>query len=243
MRGIKGLLAKALRLKKVIIGIDMFIKKDISINVSTLGNEFADWTFYPELLNDKSIVYSFGVGDDISFDLGLINHFDLQIFAFDPTPKSIDWITAQNLPKQFKFHPVGLADFDGKAKFNPPANPNHISATMAQRPETRDFSYKVEVKSLKSIMQELGHRHIDLIKMDVEGTEYQVIDDMQLKNLRPGQVLIEFHHRFKGIGIKKTVSAVNQMRAMGYLVFNISGSGEEISFIRADLIQENKENN
>ncbi len=241
MSFIKELFAKLLRLRKVLKGIDRYIKKDIDIPVDSFGNENASWTFYPEVLNEKSIVYSFGVGDDISFDLCLINKFDVQIYAFDPTPKSVDWLASQNITRQFVFHPIGLADFEGKAKFNPPKNPDHISATMVSRPETQDMAYKVEVKTLKKIMQELGHRHIDLLKMDIEGAEYQVIDDMQSKNIKPGQILIEFHHRFKNIGAKKTLNAVKQLRNMGYLVFYISKTGEEISFIQADLINTKNE--
>jgi FkbM family methyltransferase len=235
---VKELFAKLLRLRKVIKGIDRYIKKDINIDTESMGNEFASWTFYPSLLNEKSVVYSFGVGDDISFDLALINKFDLQVFAFDPTPKSVDWVATQNITKQFVFHPVGVADFDGKAKFNPPKNPNHISATIVTRPETKDMAYKVDVLTVKSIMQQLGHRHIDLLKMDIEGAEYQVIDDMMSKNIKPDQILIEFHHRFKNIGSKKTVNTVKQLRNMGYLVFHISKTGEEISFIKADLLNQ-----
>jgi FkbM family methyltransferase len=236
MHGIKELFAKSLRIKKVITGVDKYIKKDISIEVARYGNNHAAWTFHPDILEEKSIVYSFGVGDDISFDLALINNFDLKIYAFDPTPKSVDWINAQKLPLEFKFHPVGLADFDGKAKFNPPQNPEHISATMLSRPETSNQSYKVEVRSLKSIMIELGHKQVDLLKMDIEGAEYQVIDHMKAKNIKPGQLLIGFHHHFECVGAKKTVNAVKQLRQMGYLVYFISETGEDISFIRKDLV-------
>jgi FkbM family methyltransferase len=241
MQRLKELFFKFLRIKKVALGVDSYIKKDVNINVIRYGNLYADWTFHPELLNEKSIVYSFGVGDDISFDLSLINNFDLQIHAFDPTPKSVDWVSSQKLPNQFLFHPVGLADFDGKVKFNPPQNPDHISATLISRPETSDQAYKVEVRALKSIMQELGHRHIDLLKMSIEGAEYLVIDDMKSKNIKPSQVLIRFHHKFKNIGAKKTVNAVKLLRDMGYKVFHISETGEEISFIRSNLIQPNNQ--
>jgi len=236
MLGIKELFAKSLRIKKVITGVDKYIKKDISIDVERYGNSHSAWTFYPELLNENSIVYSFGVGDDISFDLALINNFELCIHAFDPTPRSVDWINSQKLPQEFKFHPVGLADYNGKAKFNPPQNPEHISATMLPRPETSNLSYKVEVRSLKSIMIELGHRQVDLLKMDIEGAEYQVIDHMKAKNIKPAQLLIGFHHHFENVGAKKTVNAVKLLRQMGYLVFYISETGEDISFLRKDLL-------
>ncbi|MFN8257447.1 MAG: FkbM family methyltransferase [Bacteroidales bacterium] len=236
MPKLKELFAKFLRLKKVIKGHDLFIKQDISIHVDSYGNPGTSWTICSDILNEKSIVYSFGVGDDISFDLGLINRFDLEINAFDPTPKSIDWINNQKLPRQFVLHPVGLANFDGKAKFHPPVNPDHISATMLERNETRDQAYKVEVKTLKTIMQELGHSQIDVLKMDIEGMEYDVIDDFLAQNIMPSQILIEFHHRFNGVGIKKTEAAVQNLRKMGYLVFSISQTGEEISFIRKDKV-------
>jgi len=48
--------------------------------------------------------------------------------------------------------------------------------------------------------------------------------------------LVGFHHRFKSLGAKKTVHAVKQLRNMGYLVFHVSQNGEEISFIRADVL-------
>jgi FkbM family methyltransferase len=238
MINFKELFAKMLRLRKVIKGIDTFVKQDISIPVTSFGNPGASWTLFTRDLSENSIVYSFGVGDDISFDLGLINKFDLQIFAFDPTPKSIDWISTQNLPKQFVLHPVGLANYDGKAKFHPPTNPDHVSATMLERTETKDQAYKVEVKTLKSIMQELGHKNLDLLKMDIEGMEYDVIDDLKAKNILPSQILIEFHHRFKGVGVKKTKECINTLHSMGYFVYFVSETGEEISFIRKDKLSE-----
>ncbi len=236
MSRLQDLFAKFLRLRKVLFGIDRYIKQDIVLPTSTFGNNGASWTLVTELLNEASIVYSFGVGDDISFDLSVINHVDLQVYAFDPTPKSVEWISNQNLPKQFILNPVGLANFNGKAKFHPPENPDHISATILERDETKDEAYKVEVRTLKSIMQELGHRHVDLIKMDIEGAEYEVIEGMKANNIKPSQLLVEFHHRFKDVGAKKTVRAVKTLRAMGYKVFHVSKTGEEISFIKDELI-------
>ncbi len=236
MSRLKNLIAKLLRLRKVLFGIDKYIKKDITLPTNTFGNNGASWTLITDHLNESSVIYSFGVGNDISFDLGLINHIDAQIYAFDPTPKSIDWVATQNLPKQFILNPVGLANFNGKAKFHPPKNPNHISATILDREDTKDEAYKVEVRTLKSIMLELGHNHIDLLKMDIEGAEYEVIDNIIKEGIMPSQILIEFHHRFKNVGPKKTVEAVKALRKVGYKVYHISNTGEEISFVIEGLI-------
>ena len=162
----------------------------------------------------------------------IINNLDLKIYAFDPTPKSIEWVKRQNLPKQFVLKEYGLADFDGKAKFHPPENPDYISATMLERPLTENEAYKAEVKSLKTIMKELGHKEIDMLKMDIEGGEYTVIENIIKSGIKPVQLLIEFHHRFKNVGVEQTISTVNKLRKYGYSVFHVSKTGEEISFMR-----------
>ncbi len=81
-------------------------------------------------------------------------------------------------------------------------------------------------------MRELGHEHIDILKMDIEGAEYDVIDDIYKSGIRPRQLLVEFHHRFPGLGVRKTIKAATCLRSMGYRLFSISATNEEFSFIR-----------
>lgn len=113
------------RLRKVLIGKDFYLRRDIKIPVRTIGQAHANWTFDPESLHRDSVVYCFGVGRDISFDLGLIEAFHLKVHAFDPTPDSKAWIEGQALPEGFRFFPVGVADYDGDAAFfaPPPEGP------------------------------------------------------------------------------------------------------------------------
>ena len=50
-------------------------------------------------------------------------------------------------------------------------------------------------KDINTIMRGLRHSHIDLIKLDIEGYEYFVID--QVLALRPEQIVLELHtHTF-----------------------------------------------
>jgi len=65
-------------------------------------------------------------------------------------------------------------------------------------------------------MRELGHEYIDILKMDIEGAEYDVIKDIHHLNIRPQQILVEFHHRFPGVGIKRTKEAIEELYSMGY---------------------------
>ena len=224
------------RIKRIIrslLGKDFFSKEQIKIDKAIHGGEcgYGGWVVHEKDLSSESVVYSFGVGEDASFDMSIIDRFGLTVFAFDPTPKSIAWVKSQGLPINFKLHEYGLADFNGFISFNPPTNPNHVSHTILERKETNDDSIEVEVKKLKTIMEELEHEKIDLLKMDIEGAEYQVIDELANSDIRPKQLLIEFHHRFPSVGIEKSKSAINKLNNIGYLIFSVSDSGEEYSFI------------
>ena len=51
----------------------------------------------------------------------------------------------------------------------------------------------------------LGHEMLDLVKLDVEGAEYDALSEMLRMDIFPTQVLVEFYHRFPGIGQRKTL--------------------------------------
>jgi len=216
---------------KVLKGKESFFRLDTKTEKIRLGNGLNAWTIHPSLTKN-SVVYSFGVGKDISFDLALIEKFGCTVHAFDPTPKSLEWIKQQETPQLFHIHPIGLASYCGKATFYPPENEQHISATMLSKPQTAQNAYTVEVQTLAELMKQLQHTQIDVLKMDIEGAEYEVIDNLLESNINISQLLIEFHHRFSEVGISKTKQAVNKLRKNGFKLFNVSDIGEEFSFIR-----------
>ncbi len=185
----------------------------------------------PTGLTSSSVVYSFGVGEDISLDLSLIETFGLQVFAFDPTPRSVEWIGAQSLPPQFHFAAYGIADYDGTAEFFPPDNPDHVSHTIFERPSTADRSITVPVRRLSTLMAELGHTAIDLIKLDIEGAEYGVISDLLSARILPAQVVVEFHHDIHQLGWERTRTALAQLRDGGYVMIYVSPSLHQYTLV------------
>ena len=204
----------------------------LNIPKMKLGSEYGGWTICPLGLNSNSIIYSLGIGQDITFDLDLIKEFKCKIFAFDPTPQSIEWLKSQILPWQFKWYELGVADYDGEAKFYPPKNESHISHTILHRPSTSKRTITIKVRRLRTLLQKLRHEHIDILKMDIEGAEYSVIKDMILTNIFPRQILVEFHHFFENISILKTIEIIALLLKKGYRIFHISNSRNEYSFIR-----------
>ena len=214
-----------------------YIKKGITCSRMWLGNDYGGFFVCPDYLNPKSVVYSFGIGTDISFSKALIAQFDCQVFGFDPTPKSIEWLKNQTLPTGLQIFDFGIDKTTGLVKFYLPKNPDFVSGSLAaQSNVSTEKGIMVKMKRLFDIANELGHKSIDVLKLDVEGSEYEVLDDVLDSDLQIGQVLIEFHGRFVPDGKLKTISAIKKLQMKGYDVFAISDSYEEVSFIRRDLL-------
>ena len=69
---------------------------------------------------------------------------------------------------------------DGEMEFFPPSRESSTHFSPIDRYNNKNVeTIKAPVKSLKSISQELGHKTIDILKMDIEGAEYDVIDNLK----------------------------------------------------------------
>ena len=83
----------------------------------------------------------------------------------------------------------------------------------------------------------LGHSKIDVLKMDIEGAEYSVLNQVLNSNIEIGQILVEFHDRFFTNGKQKTVDILEKLRQNNFAIFGISESFDEISLINKNLIK------
>jgi FkbM family methyltransferase len=228
---VRKTIRKLRRILRYLAGRDFFPTIDGGYETTRFGSEYGGWNIVAKGIDKASVVYSFGIGEDASFDFDLIRRFGMVVHAFDPTPKAIAWVRSQAVPNNFALHEYGIANFDGRVAFYPPENPNYVSHTILETAGSKHQVIYCPVKRLQTIMKELGHDKIDILKMDIEGAEYQVIEDIRISNIRPAQVLVEFHHRFPKVTIKDTKEGINKLRGVGYALISVSASGEEFSFI------------
>ena len=97
-------------------------------DLKEIGTKYGGWVVPTKLLDTDPICYPVGCGEDIYFDIGLIEQFGCDIFAFDPTPRAIEYVgkvAGQN--SQYRFFDVGLWDQENTLKFYAPINPDHVS--------------------------------------------------------------------------------------------------------------------
>lgn len=206
---------------------------DVSVEYEVLGSEYGGWPIAVSGVGPDTAIFSFGAGDDISFDLAAIERFDCNVLVFDPTPTSVAWMNTQALPEQLTFHPIGIDQIDGEARLYSPPNPEHVSFAIKRTPSAKQqFSITANVMRLDSIVAHLASGPPDILKLDIEGFEYRVIDDILSGPIRPAQLLVEFHHKKYGFDISDTAQAVNRLKNAGYRIFHVSVSGREYGFVR-----------
>ncbi len=213
-------------------GRDLHVRIQERCTKVSLGHDNASWCVCPDELSEESVVYSFGVGTDISFDLELIRRFGTIVHAFDPTPRSVAWVQSQELPKKFIFHDYGIGSQDGSVVFHPPENSNFVSYSVLPRGRVTAPPVEAPVSRLATIMKKLGHAKIDVLKMDIEGAEYEVLCDLLSCKVPVRQLLVEFHHRWRDVGLDRTKSAIQDLNRAGFRIFHVSASGEEYSFLK-----------
>jgi FkbM family methyltransferase len=181
-----------------------------------LGTQYGGWIIpVDHSLTADSLCYCAGAGEDISFECALVERYGCRVRIIDPTPRAtqhfhdlqqavrlgtrfpvnnsgVDFysITGAHL-ERLRFLSVGLADKDTKMKFFLPQNPTHVSCSLVNLQKTDQY-FTVPCLRLSSIMNREGDGSIDLLKMDIEGAEYGVIEDMVASGLLPRLLLIEF---------------------------------------------------
>ena len=160
-----------------------------------IGTEYGGWSIPEDVITDKSICYLVGSGEDISFDIGLSKKYYPMIYVFDPTPRAKKYFYQSEAVenKRMVFYPFGLFNKDGRVKFFPPKIKEHCSYSIDNIQKTLDYIW-VTAKQYSTLMKNFGHKKVDMLKLDVEGAEYEILSQMLLtpKTL-PTLLLVEFH--------------------------------------------------
>ena len=199
------------------------------------GTEYGGF-YYPENLdglNESSIIYCIGAGEDISHDIEIANKLNSNVYIIDPTPRALKhcdlvknilegkdkiiydkkfgggnpyeyWkIILENKidTKKIIYKNYGIGTEDSIQKFYLPSNEEYVSCSLVKGMKGEKY-INVSVKKLKTLMNELEHTYIDLLKMDIEGSECDVIDDMLKEKIFPKYLAVEFDLGFNGENIK-----------------------------------------
>jgi FkbM family methyltransferase len=210
------------------------MQQDASLLALGDASTGCQWTFCPIGLSSSSIVYCGGVGRDVTFDHAIADRFHCQIWLFDPSPTGKETMSLEvNRRPEFCFVPVGISARDEILRLAPPTNPKEGSWFASS--SSMGGLVSVECHSLYTLMQRHGHDHIDLLKIDIEGPEYEVIDDMLDHKLDVRQICVEYHHGIlPGFTRMQTIKSILRLLSNGYCLIHKVGNNH--TFIKKTLL-------
>jgi FkbM family methyltransferase len=182
-----------------------------------IGTQYGGWSVPDSLMTPQSIVYCVGCGEDISFDLGVIERYGCHVWAFDPTPRAIAHVQKHGTHPNYHFRPVGLWSEDTRMTFYLNDNPASVSGSLVGLTGTQR-SIEVDCRSLRTLMAENGHDHIDVLKLDVEGAEYTIIESILRQDILPTCLCVDFD---QPTPFRKTRALIRELAKRGYQLAEI----------------------
>jgi FkbM family methyltransferase len=182
-----------------------------SPDIQRLGDTDSGWVIHTN--PPPTICYCAGVGKGISFELELAKLTPRPVLVFDPSPTGIATIEKSDTTN-LSFFPVGLAAQPSTIEFSLPKDPGEGSYSIA-----RDGVDKVsfECWDLPTIMARNGDRSIDLLKMDIEGFEYDIVDGFLDQGIPVRQICVEFHPWLKP---GRTWKLIRRLHKAGYRIIH-----------------------
>jgi FkbM family methyltransferase len=173
----------------------------------TLG-VLSPWTIVTRGLTPDAVIYSGGVGESISFEQELIRRFGVRIHIFDPSPVAVRTIAIANSDR-LHFKPLGLAA-STMASFSIGGGTDSDIWFKAGGSES------LPCTSIAAEMKMNGHDSIDLLKLDIEGFEYEVLESCLAQEIPIKQICVEFHNFFPEISRAKTKKMMGALKSHGF---------------------------
>ncbi len=259
MRIVKDLVKSTLKLKP------QYGVKPLK-NLVHIGSKYHGYELPENFFNKDSICYCVGAGEDISFDTELKVKYDAKVFIFDPMPEGINYFIKLKEyaargetfgvegdevfryrinPEQLEsitYINKGVWNEKTVLRFYAPKLDNYISHSVYLFKDSDEY-IDAPVDRLSAFMNEFNHKSIDLIKLEIEGAEYAVIDSIVKDKIDVKIIAVEFDEFFhaQGLGFHLRIKkATNQLKKSGYILAHSTDKFKR-TFIREDVFNQLKE--
>jgi len=200
------------------------------VNLNYIGTTYGGWEICLDLVPQGSTIISAGVGEDISFDTELVLKKDCQIIGVDPTIKSHNFIE-NHKPRNFKLIKAALTGTNGETiKVFKQKNPEYVSESIIESNDncTKEYHFCdcISVQDLHST-----YKDISVLKMDIEGAEYDVIKS--LGDFKIPQICVEFHQFCTHFSEADNNNSIEALKKIGYDFYHTQNF-KEYTFVHND---------
>lgn len=231
--------------RPLLLGSERAAKVDRQVPLTRYGRGRAAYWVCDRDLDASSVVLSFGVGDDLGFEMELAQRRGCRVFACDPTELGRTFAAGTALPPSLRFVDVGIGAVDGDVPCTVlmQGRTFTLSTILDVAPRGRSGG-RVRVERLATLLARLEVTHVDLLKLDVEGAEYPVLEALcEERDIPVDQIAVQFHPHLANIadhfvavgraGWQRTRRIVEALRERhGFSVVHVSQRSTELTLWR-----------
>lgn len=212
--------------------------------IRRLGSDYGGWWIPEWVLTEQNLnILSAGAGEDLTFEVELMEYTTHNILIVDPTPRAINHYNSliqytrqgRKFPinnnenylykeisldklKYLDYMPKGIWNKRTKAFFSSPKNEKSVSHSLLNIQQTKD-GFEAECVTITDLLQHQNIKNFDLIKLDIEGAEYQVLESIISNNQLPRVLCCEFHEN--DVTVRENMSkeqTIKMMLLAGYVI-------------------------
>jgi FkbM family methyltransferase len=207
------------------------IESNVSKKLRTLGDANGNWTFCHDNKLYKSTIISAGLGQNGSFEIDFANEYGTKIVIIDPTPKSKKYFDAHMSNYSYYYYlNEALYSKETLLPFYLPLDQNDVSHTLIANQlgysDAENFTVKTTTINKLIATFDLDQESFKLLKLDIEGSEYNVLMGILDWTIKPEQILVEFD--FLRVSLFKSrimfFRVDSMLRRVGYSCYNRSNS-------------------
>jgi FkbM family methyltransferase len=198
-----------------------------------LGTRYGGWWIDTNIVSPQPLLIDCGLGEDISFPVAFLQRFaGAKVIGVDPSPRSLEYCRAR-CPASMEILPNALWTRAGetlafhlpRSQDDLPKGADGVSGSLDPSHEYVSGGERIETQSvdLDSLLSRAGRTECDVLKLDIEGAEYELLDALiaSRRILAARQVLVEFHHGVTGHPLADTQRIVAQLDAAGLRLIHV----------------------
>lgn len=186
------------------------------MNLKYLGTSYGGWEIDLDSIADGSFIIDAGLGEDISFLEELLELKSVDIIGIDPTEKSHKFIEEKKIENLTLLKKCIAKKGVSQVQIFKNKNPLHVSESYFKEHGSANESetYFADCISFKDLIEKYSPC---LIKMDIEGAEYDVLEEC----IGVKQICVEFHHHcISTKNIEDTQKCLDKMVSEGYSIIS-----------------------
>jgi FkbM family methyltransferase len=208
-----------------------------------LGTRYGGWWLFAPAIGRDPLLVDCGLGNDISFAAAFLQRFGGRVIGVDPNPAAIEYSRA-HCPDGMEIRDAAFWTEAGselcfhlpRPLEQLPRGADGVSGSLLASHSYADGTTRaVRTTSLAEVLSGAGRLECDVLKLDIEGAEYEVLEALcgsgDIRRTR--QLLVEFHHHCTDYTFQDSLDGAGRIEASGFKLRH--SEDRNCVFLRRDL--------